>query len=100
MASLQKAVAPFEEKEKAAVLRRLKTVRGHLDGIIEMVSQDVYCLEILKQISAVRSALDRVGRMELKHHLESCFLHAVRSGKEREAITELMETLAYDKEIV
>jgi CsoR family transcriptional regulator, copper-sensing transcriptional repressor len=100
MAKLQKAVAPFAPKEKTEVLRRLKTARGHLDGVIGMVEQDVYCLEILKQLSAVRSALDRVGRLELQHHLEHCFLHAVHSGKERDAVTELMETLAYDKEIV
>lgn len=100
MPKLQKAVAPFTPQDKADVLRRLKTARGHLDGVIGMVEQDVYCLEILKQLSAVRSALDRVGRLELQHHLEHCFLDAVRSGKEADAIAELMETLAYDKEIV
>jgi DNA-binding FrmR family transcriptional regulator len=100
MPKLQKAVAPFTPKEKADVLRRLKTARGHLDGVIGMVEQDVYCLEILKQLSAVRSALDRVGRLELQHHLAHCFLDAVRSGKEGDAIAELMETLAYDKDIV
>jgi DNA-binding FrmR family transcriptional regulator len=100
MAKLQKAVSPFDPKDKTEILRRLKTARGHLDGVIGMVEQDVYCLEILKQLSAVRSALDRVGRIELQHHLTHCFLEAVRSGKEHDAVTELMETLAYDKEIV
>ena len=100
MAKLQKAVAPFAPSDKTDVLRRLKTARGHLDGVIGMVEQDVYCLEILKQLSAVRSALDRVGRLELQHHLEHCFLEAVRACNEAAAVTELMETLAYDKEIV
>jgi DNA-binding FrmR family transcriptional regulator len=100
MAKLQKAVAPFAPSDKVELLRRLKSARGHLDGVIGMVEQDVYCLEILKQLSAVRSALDRVGRLELQHHLEHCFLEAVRAGNEAAAVTELMETLAYDKEIV
>jgi DNA-binding FrmR family transcriptional regulator len=100
VAKVRKAVAPLAPDRKADVLRRLKTARGHLEGVIGMVEQDVYCLEVLKQLSAVRSALDRVGRLELQHHLEHCFLEAVRAGHEQSAVTELMDTLAYDKELV
>jgi DNA-binding FrmR family transcriptional regulator len=100
MAAIRKAASPLAPQRKGDVLRRLKTARGHLDGVIRMVEDDAYCLEVLKQLSAVRSALDRVGRIELQHHLEHCFLEAVRGGEERAAIAELMETLAYDKELI
>ncbi|HLI97293.1 MAG TPA: metal-sensitive transcriptional regulator [Candidatus Baltobacteraceae bacterium] len=95
-----KAVVPLAADRKIDVVRRLKTVRGHIEGIIDMVEDDAYCIEVLKQLSAVRSALDRVGRIELRHHLEQCFREAVKAGQQESAIAELMETLAYDKELV
>lgn len=45
MAILQQAVAPFAAKDKAEVVRRLETARGHLDGVVRVVEQDVYCLD-------------------------------------------------------
>jgi CsoR family transcriptional regulator, copper-sensing transcriptional repressor len=100
MAVSRKTVESLEPQRKHDVLRRLRTAKGHLEGVIGMVEQDAYCIEVLKQLSAIRSALDRVGRIELTHHLERCFLDAVRKGNEREAVDELMETLSYDKELV
>ena len=94
------AVIALDPEQKADLMRRLKTARGHLDAIVTMIDQNVYCLEVLRQLSAVRSALDRVGRIELHHHLQHCFLDAVRSGDEEPAVLELMETLEYDKNVI
>ena len=47
---------------KAQALNRLKTVRGHLEGVIRMLEGDAYCVEIMKQISALQSSLERVNR--------------------------------------
>jgi DNA-binding FrmR family transcriptional regulator len=58
--------------KKHAILNRLKTARGHLDGIIKLVEDDTYCVQVIKQIAAVRGALDRVSRIELENHLEHC----------------------------
>ena len=44
--------------KKQAALNRLKTVRGHLDGIIRMLETDAYCVDVMKQISAAQSALE------------------------------------------
>lgn len=96
----KKAVVPLAAERKSEIVRRLKTVRGHIEGIIGMIEDDAYCIEVLKQLSAVRSALDRVGRIELRHHLERCFREAVAAGAQESAIAELMDTLAYDKELV
>ncbi|MBV9079517.1 MAG: metal-sensitive transcriptional regulator, partial [Elusimicrobia bacterium] len=49
-------------EKKTDVLNRLKTIRGVTDGIIKMVDEDVYCMQVLKQISAARASLDRVAR--------------------------------------
>ena len=49
--------------KKLSALNRLKTVRGHLDGIIRMLESDAYCVDVMKQISAVQSALERTNRV-------------------------------------
>ena len=90
-------IRPVEAERKRDVLRRLKTARGHLEGIIRMVENDAYCVDVMKQLSGVQSALERVGRIELRNHFENCFSEAIRSGKEGPAIDELMDALVYDR---
>jgi DNA-binding FrmR family transcriptional regulator len=60
------------------VLTRLKTAEGHLRGIQRMVDEDAYCIDIIRQIQAVQSALNRVSTMILEGHLNSCMISAVR----------------------
>ena len=60
------------------VMTRLKTAEGHLRGIQRMVDENVYCIDIIRQIQAVQSALNRVSTMLLEGHLNSCLIGAVR----------------------
>lgn len=55
---------------------RLKRIAGQVNGIQRMVDEDRYCVEVLHQIAAVRSALDQLGVQMLTGHLESCVLSA------------------------
>lgn len=96
---MKKTVRALEPKDKAAVLNRLRSARGHIDAIVKMIEEDAYCVDVLRQVSAVRSALDRVGRIELRHHFLNCFSEAVRSGKGERAADELIAALAYNKEL-
>ena len=79
------------------VLRRLKTVEGHLRGVIRMVEQDEYCIDVIRQIQAVESALNKVNSQILSNHLDSCVTTAIQgnNAKERERvlkeITEVFE---------
>ena len=57
---------------------RLKTAEGHLRGIITMVEQDTYCIDIIRQIFAVQSALNKITSNILEEHLNSCVITAVR----------------------
>lgn len=86
-------------ERKAEALNRLRSVRGHVDAVIRMVEEDAYCIDVIKQISALRAALDRVGRMELRKHFETCFAQAVRAGDDRKAVDELLEALAFKKDL-
>lgn len=70
------------------VLTRLKTAEGHLRGIQRMVEEDTYCIDIIRQIQAVQSALNKVSSMLLEGHLNSCLITAVRgeNPEERERV--------------
>ncbi|BBX74962.1 copper-sensing transcriptional repressor CsoR [Mycobacterium shinjukuense] len=81
--------------KKSSALNRLKTVRGHLDGIIRMVESDAYCVDVMKQISAVQSSLERVNRVMLHNHLETCFSAAVLDGRGQAAIEELIDAVKF-----
>jgi DNA-binding FrmR family transcriptional regulator len=87
-------------ERKADVLNRLKTVRGMTDGIIKMVDEDMYCVQVLKQISAARAGLDRAARIMLENHFSTCFLDAVKAGEGEDAVAELMETLNFQRELI
>jgi|SRR5579872_2009154 len=85
---------------KREMLNRLRSARGHLDAVIRMVEDEAYCVDVIKQISAIRAALERVGRMELRNHFEQCFAEAIRAGSGSGAIDELMDALAFNKDVV
>ena len=78
-------------------LRRLKTIEGHLRGVILMVEEDAYCIDFIRQIQAVEAALNKVSSQILESHLNSCVITAIKGDdpKERERvlkeITEVFE---------
>ena len=78
-------------------LRRLKTIGGHLGGIVRMVEQGEYCIDVIRQIQAVEAALNKVSAQILENHLNSCVITAIQGNdkKERERvlneITEVFE---------
>ena len=71
------------------VTRLLKTARGQIDGILKMVEEDRYCLEVSSQIMAAQSILKKANRMVLKAHMNSCVRQAVVSGDPEEKLNEL-----------
>jgi DNA-binding FrmR family transcriptional regulator len=78
-------------------LRRMKTIEGHLRGVIRMVEEDAYCIDVIRQIQAVESALNKVSTQILESHLNSCVITAIEgqdhSERERvlKEITEVFE---------
>lgn len=88
----------MQVEHQRSVLTRLKTARGHLDGIVRMVEQDAYCPDVMKQLAAVQGLLEGASRTMLRNHLETCVAQAVREGRTEEVVDELMETLKFDKQ--
>jgi len=74
-------------------LRRLGIIEGQIRGIGRMIEEEKYCMDILTQISAARAALNGVGKLILRRHIEQCFSKAVRNDNVKSAgmIDELME---------
>lgn len=81
---------------KASCQKRLNRIEGQVRGLAKMVDEDRYCINIVTQISAVRSALRRVEEEILKDHVAHCVEHAISSGDkadQRRKIAELMEVV-------
>ena len=83
-----------EVREEAR--RRLLSIRGHVEGILRMLeSEDVYCVDALRQIKAVQGALDKVGELVLRSHLKDHVVTAHERGDVEAIVEELMEVLKY-----
>jgi len=81
---------------KRDVLLRLKTVRGHLDGVIRLVEAEAYCPDLMKQVAAAQASLERVNRILLQNHLETCVTEAIQAGGGSAKIAELIDALRYN----
>ena len=75
-------------KVEANILRRLKSIEGHVRGISRMVEGGEYCIDIVNQILAVQRALDKVSTLVLDRHLHTCATTAIRGDNpdERERV--------------
>lgn len=83
------------QADRQKVARLVKTARGQLDGVLRMIEEDRYCLDIANQMVASQAILKKATREVLQAHLETCVAQAVESREAREKITELVEV--FDK---
>ena len=75
---------PVVQPHKRALLKRLNRVEGQVRGVAQMIEQDRYCIDILHQIAAIKSALAKVESLVLKDHAAHCVAEAIGSGDEAE----------------
>ena len=79
-------------------INRMKTIEGHVGGIRRMLEEDKYCIDVIKQIQAVKAALNKASKVILEEHMNSCVISAIQGddASERarvlEEITEVFET--------
>ncbi len=79
--------------DEKRIARMLKTARGQLDGILKMVEDDRYCIEISQQVMATEALLNRVNREILSAHLRGCVQQAITAEDREEKVEELISTL-------
>lgn len=80
-----------EEKMKA--MQSLKTARGQIDGIIKMIEDDRYCMDISNQIAAAGALIKKSQVLILKQHIAHCVTAAVETESREEKMTEIMKIL-------
>lgn len=81
----------FETKED--ILKRLRRIEGQVKGIHKMVEEEKYCIDILTQVAAVRSAINKVGSLVLEKHSITCVQNVVSSEDKEKTLTELVRAL-------
>ncbi|MBB5745675.1 metal-sensitive transcriptional regulator [Brevundimonas variabilis] len=67
----------MQVETKPKVINRLNRIEGQVRGIVRMVEDDRYCVDVLTQLQAVRAALNRVESEVLKDHLDHCVMGAM-----------------------
>jgi DNA-binding FrmR family transcriptional regulator len=80
------------QKMKSSLVSRLNRIEGQVRGIKGMIEKDIYCDDILNQITAVQAAMKSVSRLLLESHMKSCVVNRLQSG-ETEVIDELLKTI-------
>jgi DNA-binding FrmR family transcriptional regulator len=86
------AVALDEQVQKNA-LRRLSIIEGQVRGLRRMVEESTGCVEILTQISAIHEALRAVGKVVVRHHIETCVTDGLQTDKKQQHQDELMDLI-------
>ena len=81
------------QADKVKVTRLLKTARGQLDGLLKMVEDDRYCIDISNQLMATQAILRTINRDILHAHLGCCVEDAMEKGDGHEKIEEIMSVI-------
>ncbi|MDT5034557.1 MAG: CsoR family transcriptional regulator, copper-sensing transcriptional repressor [Actinoplanes sp.] len=80
--------------DKQALLGRLRRIEGQIRGLQRMVDEDTYCIDVLTQISAAKSALHAVAVGLLEDHLGHCVVDAARAGDPTAKVREASDAIA------
>lgn len=81
-------------RDNTALLQRLRKIEGQVRGVARMVEEDRYCIDILVQIAAIRSALNAVGHNLLDSHVRHCVAAALQRGDGEASVQELLDVIA------
>ena len=87
----------MREDIKTSCRKRLSRIEGQTRGLIRMIDEDRYCIDVVTQIAAVRAALRRVEEEILRDHVGHCVEGAIKSGdkaEQRKKVAELMDVFA------
>lgn len=76
------------------VINLLKTTRGQIDGIIKMVEEDRYCVDVSKQLLSVQGLIKKINLKILDNHIRSCVHDAMNEGSAETKIDEVMDILS------
>ncbi|ADM10803.1 hypothetical protein PB2503_00170 [Parvularcula bermudensis HTCC2503] len=86
----------MRDETKAAAIKRLARIEGQVRGVAKMVDGDRYCIDVVRQVQAIKAALTSLEKVVLDDHLGTCVEHALGSDdldERREKVEELVAVL-------
>jgi len=90
-------MAEKSKTDKDAIIKRLRRIEGQVKGIQKMINEEKYCVDILIQIAAIRSAIDKVGGIMLENHVKGCVKNTIDNSNDIQekdrVIDELVNTM-------
>ncbi len=81
------------DSEKQCLIRRLRKIEGQIKGIQKMINEDKCCNDVLIQVAAARSALNKVGGLILQEHMKCCLKDDLKCNTDDEKINELIDII-------
>ncbi len=82
-----------KEVTKEDILSRMKKIEGQAKGIQKMIEEDKCCGDIMIQISAIRSAINKVGGFIIDSYIKECLKESLENGKGDKNIEEVIDTI-------
>ena len=82
----------IKAKDKEKIQNRLRRIEGQVRGVHRMVDEEAYCVDVLTQISSIVSAMEKVGAILLKDHVEHCVRESIENGEDAEEKIEELTT--------
>ncbi len=82
-----------KEFSKEDILNRMRKIEGQAKGIQKMIDEDKCCGDIMVQISAIRSAINRVGGLIMDRYIKECLRESLQKDNSDESIEEVIETI-------
>lgn len=87
----------MDDMTRGKAIDRLKRIEGQVRGVVRMLEEDRYCMDILAQTRSIMAAMRKVEDQVMQNHLQTCVAEAMQSGDEREReekISEVMTVLS------
>ena len=84
----------IEARDKEKLRNRLRRIEGQVRGLQRLVDEEAYCVDVLTQVASVVSALEKVGTIVLKDHVQHCVRESIESGDRRKADEKVEELTA------
>lgn len=83
----------INEKVKKEAIIRLNRIEGQVKGLIKMVDEEKYCIDLINQVHAIRRALEQVALIIMKRHVESCVAESIKRRGGEAKVDELIRTI-------
>ncbi len=80
------------EKNKKSLITRLNRIEGQVKGVKKMIEEDIYCDDVLNQISSIKAALNGLSKALLERHINTCVVDKIKND-DTEVLDELLSTI-------